>query len=80
MTAQEFGEWMALYELEPWGETRADIRAGVISSTIANVHRGKRTEAYKFTDFMLFQQKDEADQQQVETDPRAFLKRISNDG
>lgn len=79
MTGQEFGEWMAFYELEPWGETRADIRAGVISSTIANVNRGKRTEPYKFTDFMLFQHKDEVEQQE-ESDPREFLKRISNNG
>lgn len=32
----EFVEWLAVYELEPFGEERADFRAGIIASTVAN--------------------------------------------
>lgn len=51
ITARELVEWMAYYELEPWGEERADLRAAIVASTIANIFRGKRA-AYKVEDFM----------------------------
>ena len=44
-------EWRALYEVEPWGERRADLRAGIIASTTYNMHRG-RGPALKADDFM----------------------------
>lgn len=50
--AAEFAEWMAYYTMEPWGEDRSDLRAGIIASTIANTQRGKRTKAFKPSDFM----------------------------
>lgn len=34
--AREFAEWMALYRMDPWGEERAYLRAGIVASTIAN--------------------------------------------
>ena len=44
MSAREFAEWMAYAKLEPFGEERADLRAGIISSVIAavNTPKGKR--------------------------------------
>lgn len=36
----EFQEWCLYYQIEPWGEDRADLRAGIVASTIAN-HAGK---------------------------------------
>ena len=32
----EFQEWCLYYQIEPWGEDRADLRAGIVASTIAN--------------------------------------------
>ncbi len=49
--SREFAEWRAYYELEPWGEERADLRAGIVASTIANVNRGKG-KAFSPGDFM----------------------------
>lgn len=45
---------MAYYELEPWGERRADLRAGIVASTIANVNRDpkRRAKAYAPEEFM----------------------------
>ena len=54
LSEQELGEWIAFYGIEPFGEERADLRAGIVSSTIANVNRGKRGKATKPTDFMPF--------------------------
>ncbi len=45
-------EWMEYANLEPFGEERADLRAGIVASTMANVWRGKNGKAAKPGDFM----------------------------
>lgn len=52
MTSREFAEWMAYYGLEPFGERRADYRAALISSVIANVNRAKDQDPYPISDFL----------------------------
>lgn len=47
----EFLEWMDYYQIEPWGEWRADLRTGIVASTVANVFRGKG-KSTKPQDFM----------------------------
>lgn len=49
----ELSEWEAYYNLEPWGQPKEDIRAGIVASTIANVNRGKETKAFTYNDFIL---------------------------
>ena len=50
--SHEFAEEMAYYEIDPWGEDRADLRAGIIASTIANVNRESKRKAFVPRDFM----------------------------
>lgn len=50
--SRELSEWMAYAALEPFGETRGDLRAGIVASVIANVHRGKGQKAFQPTDFL----------------------------
>ena len=52
--ARELTEWMAFYQLEPFGEQRADLRAGIVTAMIANVNRDKkkRRKPHKPQDFM----------------------------
>jgi len=38
LTAAELAEWQAFYRLEPWGDVRADLRAGHIAAMVANVN------------------------------------------
>ena len=46
-------EWIAYSEVEPFGEWRADLRAGIIASTIANcLSRKKGRPAFKPSQFM----------------------------
>ncbi len=52
MSSAEYAEWIAFMGLEPIGEVRADLRAGIVASTIANVNRGKRQKPFKPADFM----------------------------
>lgn len=44
MSAAELTEWMAFYKLEPFGDERADLRAGVVAATIVNVHRTSKND------------------------------------
>ena len=52
MSSAEFAEWQAYDRLEPFGPWRADLNAGIVASTIANVNRGKNRKAYAPKDFM----------------------------
>ena len=57
--SRELSEWMAFYQLEPFGEWRDDYRAGMISATLANINRGKDTKPYDVQrDFMPFYPQD----------------------
>lgn len=37
MSAAEFGLWLQAYQDEPWGDARADLRAGIVASSVANM-------------------------------------------
>ena len=54
MSWDQLVTWHDYYSIEPFGDRRADLRAGVISSTIANsmvTRKGK--PPFKPSDFML---------------------------
>ena len=44
LTALQWAEWKAYYDLEPFGEIRDDFRAGQICSTLANYSGKTRNE------------------------------------
>jgi len=52
LTVEEFRVWFMLEQIEPFGEFGAWVRAGVIASTLANIHRGKDQSAFSPSDFM----------------------------
>ena len=52
MSARELTEWMAYYSLEPFGEERGDMRAGIVASTLFNINRGKKAKPTTPYDFM----------------------------
>ena len=45
-------EWIAFYQLEPFGHRASWLRTGVVASIIANVNRRKGIKATKPEDFM----------------------------
>ena len=48
-----FQEWIQYSEIEPFGEERADLRAAIVSATIANcTARGKGKPAFRPSQFM----------------------------
>lgn len=52
MSYSELADWMIYYSIEPFPEERADLRAGIIASTLANVHRSKNGKVFKPEDFI----------------------------
>lgn len=50
--SRELAEWRAYYALEPFGENRADLRAGIVAATTANLFRKNGAPPYKPQDFM----------------------------
>ena len=69
LSSSELMEWVALYELEPFGVGRDNDHAAMQTAMLANINRGKNVPAFKIDDFML---KDREDQRQRET--AVFLK------
>lgn len=62
-TGAELTEWLAYYSLEPFGEERADLRAGIVASTIA---RANGSKSAKPSDFMpKFEEQDPEDMKRV---------------
>jgi hypothetical protein len=71
MSAQEFALWLQLYADEPWGEDRADLRAGIIAATVAN-HAGRmRSESASPVEFMPYARRE--DTVTEEPDPLRFF-------
>jgi len=56
MDYTEFMEWCEFYSIEPFGEIRDDLRAGVVASAVVNVQLQKkdRSKAKSAGDFILF--------------------------
>lgn len=65
MSSHELGQWMALYRIEPFGDERNDLHAGIVASTIVNCTPRKDSRQYKPTDFMPRWDR----QDQVDNDP-----------
>jgi hypothetical protein len=51
ISSEELTEWAAYYQLDPFGGVRGDMQAGVMASTMANIH-AKRGHRFTPSDFM----------------------------
>lgn len=51
MDSAELTDWMAYWRVEPFGEERADLRSGIVSSVIASCMSASKKK-YKPSDFM----------------------------
>lgn len=47
LTSRQVAEWHEYYNIEPWGWRQDWLRAGLVTATIANVHRKKGKPAIK---------------------------------
>lgn len=73
MSARQFEEWAAFYYQEPWGDFRADLRAGIVASTIANIHRKPRAPAFTPVDFMPYAERPPIADDEIERKIEKFM-------
>lgn len=52
LTWPQMREWLAFYQIDPWGGARGDVQAAIVSSTMANMWRGKGKPARAVADFL----------------------------
>ncbi len=74
ISSAEFTEWMAYYQLEPFGEQIADMRHGIACALLANVNRNadNKPEPYKPNDFVSWTKKETSEPEPVQlADPVA---------
>lgn len=50
--SREFAAWLAYDRVEPFGESRADLRTAIVACVVANANRGKAGQAFTPKDFM----------------------------
>lgn len=74
MSSAEFGEWIAFYSIEPFGDRVADIRAGTIAAATVNPHLKKDATPYKPLDF--FSWAIEPEPEQKAPPPEAFASAV----
>lgn len=55
MGSQEFIHWLAFYRLDPFGGYRQDINFADLKALLANVNRPADSDAYKASDFVLYE-------------------------
>jgi hypothetical protein len=75
---EELTDWLAYYQVEPWDETRADLRNALLMALVANINRRKGARAFSPTEFMLDFDREESreagtmDSEAIEAVFRAF--------
>lgn len=52
MSGPELDQWAAYERLEPWGEARADYRAGIVASVFYNMNKSEKAEPRIPRDFL----------------------------
>lgn len=72
LSADELSDWMAYYQLEPWGAWRDNWHAALLAKLIYDVNRGKHPAA-KMKDFMYSDAEVKA-----HADARTFIARLDS--
>ncbi len=68
ISSDEFTEWLAYYQIEPFGEQIADLRHGTACALVANINRNieHRPEPYLADEFIHWTQSEAADSEEPE--------------
>ena len=64
-TFSEFHQWVAYYEIEPFGEERADLRNAILAATVARIGGNKNAEVSDFMPTFTKQRKKQTTQEQA---------------
>jgi len=53
MSSTELTYWKAWWRIEPWGEYRADLRAGSVAAPLLNIQLARNADKYKASDWLM---------------------------
>lgn len=68
---------MAYYQIEPWGDERADLRSGIVAAMIYNANKGKKGKAAQPTDFLIkTKPREEKDKKQSTKEQKRIVKML----
>lgn len=76
LTSRQFAEWMEYYQLEPFGEDRADLRSAIVACVMSNRWRGKNEPPSKPADFMPFGRAKEQTPDEIKQQLRSILGQV----
>lgn len=76
VSSRELTEWQAYYSLEPFGEERADLRAGIVASTVANSVRDPKQQKQPYSPDQFMPQFEEREPE--EPDPDALWAKVNS--
>lgn len=77
LTSRQFAEWMAFYSIDPFGDQRADLRAGIVAATMSNRWRGKNENPASASDFMPFRGQSQQTPDEIKRALHSILKQVS---
>ena len=80
LTARQFAEWQQFYMMDPFGDQRADLRAGIIASALSNRWRGKHEQPLKPVDFMPYHKEPEQTPEEIQRTLRSILGQVTAHG
>lgn len=73
MSAAEFGLHLAEYQRQPWGDLVVEMGAGMVASTLANIHRKQGSQPFSPIEFMPFSSRQQESEPEVRTDGASFI-------
>jgi hypothetical protein len=73
LTSRQLSEWMVFYGLDPFGEQRADLRAGIVASVVNNRWRGRHETPREPADFMPFREQPKQTPDEIKRTLRTIL-------
>jgi len=78
MSAEEFFAWMAYSEIEPFGEAREDLRAGIMWSSFAtaNSDSKKHPNGIGMDKYPLFKMQEQLERPQRKLTPQSLLRAL----
>jgi hypothetical protein len=79
LSSAELSAWMAYYQIDPWGEQRADLRNAIGVQILAETHRDKsRGQPFTLADFMPYPPQKARRQSTTKEALRAGMRRLVN--
>jgi hypothetical protein len=69
---------MAFYSIDPFGDQRADLRAGIVASVLNNRWRGKTEQPREPVDFMPFREQPEQTPEEMQRQLRSILGQVTH--